>query len=210
MLTFEQARKWYPQEDAVHGFDHTERVVALCKKIGKAEGADMEILLTSALLHDARGSHPSEGVRDDHHIRSAEFAAKVLSKKNWPADRIKAVQHCILAHRFRSDKKPSTVEAKVLFDADKLDVIGAIGVVRALAYAFQARQPAYAEPSRRFLETRETKPGEPHSAYHEYIYKLQQVSSKLLTPTAKKIAENRQRFLDSFFEELAEEMRGER
>ena len=168
----------------------------------------MEVLLTAALLHDARGSHPGRGSRNDHHLRSAEFAGEILSTNGWSTDRINAVQHCIRAHRFRKEEISESLEAKVLFDADKLDVLGAIGVVRTLAYAFQVNQPAFAEPSRRFLQTREKEPGEPHSAYHEYLFKLKEISKTLLTPTARKIAKERQELLDTFFEELAFEMRG--
>lgn len=207
-LTLARAREWYPSPDAVHGFDHIERVYALCEQIGKREGADMEILLAAALLHDAQGSHPDEGNRKGHHILSAEFAGDVLSGLGWPPGKIRAVQHCIRAHRFRGGEKPSSLEAMVLFDADKLDVIGAVGVVRALAYAFQAGQPAFAEPSGSFIATGNREPGEPHSAYHEYHFKLKGISAKLLTKTAREIAEMRQQFLDAFFEELAREMRG--
>jgi uncharacterized protein len=206
MLTLEHARAWYPNYDAVHGYDHIKRVYNTCKKIGPLEGADMEILLTAALLHDASGSYPKEGNRKDHHLRSAEFAKDILEKEDWPISRIKAVQHCILTHRYRKDESPSTIEAKVLFDADKLDVIGAIGVVRALAYAFQMKVPAYAVPSKRFLETGLKEDGEEHSAYHEYIFKLKNISSTLFTKTAREIADDRQDYLKEFFEELENEM----
>jgi len=206
VITLKDARCWYPDYDAVHGFDHIERVYHLCERIGPQEGADMELLLTAALLHDASGSHPGKGNRKDHHIRSAEFAREVLLKINWAEDRIRAVQHCIRAHRFRKEEIPESVEAKVLFDADKLDVIGAIGVARTLAYAFQAQQPVFSRPSEQFLESGVKQPGEPHSAYHEFIFKPQKISGVLLTETAKKIANHRQRFLDAYFEELADEM----
>ena len=120
-LTLAQARAWYPYPDAVHGFDHIERVYVLCEQIGQREGADMEILLAAALLHDAQGSHPEEGNRKGHHIQSAGFAGDVLSELGWPIGKIKAVQHCIRAHRFRGGEKPASLEAKVLFDADKLE-----------------------------------------------------------------------------------------
>lgn len=211
MLTLENARQWYPDADAVHGFDHIERVYALCQRIGAQEGADMEIVLTAALLHDSQGSHPGKGQRNDHHLRSAAFAAQVLAEAGWPEERIQAVQHCIRAHRYRrGEEAPQTLEAKVLFDADKLDVIGAVGVVRALAYAFQVKQPAFAEPSQTFLDSGVKEPGEAHSAYHEYLFKLKKIASTLFTATAREIALNRQRFLNDYFEELAAEMRGER
>jgi len=208
MPRLEQARAWYREDDAVHGFGHIRRVHALCGEIGRAEGADMDILLAAALLHDAQGSHPGENSRDDHHLRSAQFAGKVLAGMGWAEERILAVQHCIRAHRFRDEEQPHTLEAQVLFDADKLDVIGAVGVVRALAYALQISQPVFAEPSARFLQTGQKEPGEPHSAYHEYLFKLKKISSVLITPAARRMAASRQAFLDDFFDELAAEMRG--
>jgi uncharacterized protein len=67
--------------------------------------------------------------------------------------------------------------------------------------------PAFYEPSRSYLDNWEKENGEPHSAYHEYLFKLKKISSILLTPTARKIAESRQMLLNTFFEELAAEMR---
>jgi len=206
MITLEKAREWYPSVDAVHGFDHIERVYRLCEKIGPPEGADMEILLTAALLHDVTDSHPGGDGRKNHHLRSAEFAESVLFKNKWDTGRIKAVQHCIRSHRFRKGEAPRTIEAKVMFDADKLDVIGAIGVTRALAYAFQVKQPAFSKPSMKFMESGIKEEGEPHSAYHEYIFKLNKISKILITKSAKRIAEHRQAYLNDFFEVLAEEM----
>ncbi len=185
MLTLNDARQWYSADDEVHGFGHIERVYRLCETIGLAEGADLEILLTAALLHDAQGSHPGGGTRNDHHLRSAEFAGKLLAEMGWGENRICAVQACIIAHRFRKDDIPQSLEAKVLFDADKLDVIGAIGVVRALAYAFQVKVPAFYEPSQSFLKNWEKEDREPHSAYHEYLFKLKKISSILHTSTAR-------------------------
>ena len=209
MLTLNDARQWYYAYDEVHGFGHIERVYALCQQIGHTEGADMEILLTAALLHDAQGSHPGEGGRNEHHLRSAEFAGKLLADMGWHESRIQAVQACIISHRYRKDDLPQSLEAKVLFDADKLDVIGAIGVVRALAYAFQISTPAFHEPSPSFLSSWEKEAHEPHSAYHEYLFKLKNIAAILLTPSARKIARSRQKFLNEFFEELAREMRAE-
>jgi len=206
MLTLEKARAWYPEYDSVHGFDHIERVYGMCEIIGPKEGANLEILRAAALLHDARGSHPANEVRTSHHIESAEFAEQILKKEGWKPSKIQAVQHCIISHRFREQGTPETIEAKVLFDADKLDVIGAIGVVRALAYATQVKQPAYAEPSTLFLQTGKKLSSEPHSAFHEYIFKLQNISELLFTHTAKQIAEKRQAFLNDFFEELKKEV----
>jgi len=206
VFTLAQARGWYPEKDGVHGFDHIERVYRLCEKIGPAEGAEMDILLTAALMHDASGSHPGEGNRSGHHNHSARFARQKLEQAGWEEEKIQAVEHCIRAHRYRKGEPAETIEAKVLFDADKLDVIGAIGVTRALAYAFQVGTPAYAEPSRQFLDTWKKEKGELHSAYHEYLFKLSKIESILITDSAKILAAHRQQYLNGFFEELADEM----
>jgi uncharacterized protein len=211
VLTLEQARAWYPAYDPVHGFDHIERVYHLCEIIGEAEGADMEIVLTAALLHDSQGSSPESSLRCDHNLHSAEFAGQVLKKLGWLTEHIQAVQHCIRAHRFRhNSEKPLTLEAKVLFDADKLDVIGAIGIARTIAYAIQAQEPYYTQPSEQFQKTGKTQAGECHSVYHEYLFKLRNVKEKLYTSTGKHLAEGRHKFLKIFFSQLGAEMRGER
>jgi uncharacterized protein len=224
MPTIEEARKWYPYDDPVHGFAHILRVLAMAERLAIAEGADLEIVRTAALLHDAQpvafttdnqqstvSNQQSEITRSYHHLTSAELAGEVLQAEGWEASRIEAVQHCIRAHRFRDGREPpQTLEARVLFDADKLDAIGAIGVARAIAYAAQAGQPAYALPSQRFLETGQTEPGEPNSAYHEFVFKLSKLKDRLYTPAARQIGEERHRYLEDFFNQLALEITGER
>ncbi|HAF48530.1 MAG TPA: HD domain-containing protein [Anaerolineaceae bacterium] len=212
-LTIEEARGWYQDADPVHDFDHVLRVYRVATRIANAEGADLEIVQAAALLHDSRGSAPgvSGNARAEHHIASAEFASEVLSAKGWPEEKIKAVQHCIRAHRFRGkEDAPETLEAKVLFDADKLDVLGAIGAARTVAYAALDNQPVYAEPSQQFLTTGLKEPGEPHSSYHEFLFKLRNVKDRMFTKTGKNLAEARHAYLVEFFTQLTAEVRGER
>ena len=210
--SIEEAQKWYESADPVHDFEHVLRVYRLSERIALAEGADLEIVHAAALLHDSVGSAPGgDGqARREHHLASAEFAAEVLAAEGWPKERIAAVQHCIRGHRFRhAGERPETLEAQCLFDADKLDVLGAIGVARTIAYAVLAGQPAFAEPSDQFLQTGVKEPGEAHSSYHEYLFKLSKVKNQLFTATGKGIAEARDRFLRDFYEELQAEYRGE-
>jgi uncharacterized protein len=233
MPTIEIARSWYPASDPVHGFDHVLRVYHLAERLAEIEGADLEIVRAAALLHDIesgelRAESSQESLIDNqqspisnqkstinnprltHHHASADFAAQVLREEGWPDERIAAVKHCIRSHRFRDRQEPpQTLEAKVLFDADKLDAIGAVGVARAIGYAVQAGQPAYTPPSAQFLETGELEPGEPHSAYHEYVFKLRKIKDRMLTASGRKLAEERHRVMAEFFERLAQEMGGE-
>ena len=210
MPSVEQARGWYPDFDPVHGFDHILRVLGLAERLAVAEGADLEVVRAAVLLHDASAAETGSERRAEHQHHSADFAKQVLEAEGWPPERIAAVQHCIRSHRFRGEETPQTLEAKVLFDADKLDVIGAFGVARTLGYDVVMGWPFYAEPSVQFRETGQKTEGETHSSYHEYLFKLRKIKDRLQTPTARLLAEGRQKFLNDFFEQLDAEARGER
>ncbi len=224
MPTIEQAQAWYPTQDPVHGFDHIVRVYHLAEHLARAEGADVQVVCAAALLHDAEGKTPpvsdesspeeretnsKDAARQNHHHASAEFARRILEAEGWPSERVAAVEHCIRSHRFRHRlEAPQTLEAQVLFDADKLDAIGAIGVARAVAFAARKDLPAYAPPSELFLHTGHEEAGEPHSAYHEYLFKLVKLKDSLYTQTARRLAEDRHHRMAEFFSQLVAETDG--
>jgi uncharacterized protein len=210
MITLAQARQWYAHADPVHDFDHIERVYRLAHRIGSAEGADMEVLLAAVLLHDIAGAAPgapdSRSDRSSHHLASAEFARRVLAEDGWPEARIEAVLHCIRAHRFRGTEAPQSLEARILFDCDKLDVTGAIGVLRTAAYVALSGDPLTGAVSDSFRERGQKEPGERHTPYHEFLFKLSKV--RFHTPAARSLAERRQRYMAEFFERLEGEVSG--
>lgn len=184
----------------------------MAERIAEMEGADLEIVRAAALLHDAEGSatHGGDEGRANHQLESAAFARQVLEEEGWRPDRIEAVLHCIRAHRYRDrSEMPRTIEAMVIFDADKLDVIGAIGVVRTVAYDVVVGAPVYVEPSEHFRLTGEKEAGEPHSSFHEYLFKLSKIRELLYTSLACQIADDRHRYMQEFFERLGSEMLGE-
>jgi len=130
-ITVEAARALYEGAGGGHDFHHVWRVVQLAERIARAEGADPEIVLAAAWLHDIGESRG----RADHHLRGAAMARELLATGGRPPGFVEAVAHAVEAHRFRVDPAPRTLEARVVSDADKLDAIGAIGVARAFAYA---------------------------------------------------------------------------
>jgi len=198
MPTIEEARGFYPDDDPVHGFSHILRVYRLCDRIGRQENADLTIVRAAALLHDVEGD---VDVRENHHLAAARFAEKTLLKEGWSAEAIKAVVHCIRAHRFRDDsEKPQTVEAQVLFDADKIDAIGAVGVARAVAYAVRAGMDVYAPPSDLYLSSGKYEPGESQTVAHEYLFKLRHIKDRLFTPSGRSLAAERHELMVRFFE----------
>jgi uncharacterized protein len=204
MIGIEEARQYYTGSDAAHDFDHVLRVLALAERIGQAEGAALDIVRTATLLHDvARDEEDRTGAC--HAKTGAERARQILA--GHPADKIEAVAQAIASHRFRDGVIPQTLEAKVLYDADKLDAIGAIGVARAYALAGQRGQRLWAEiPAGTLIESQSTD----HTPVHEFIFKLSRLKDALFTTTARQIAEDRHRYLVEFFARLADEVHGQR
>jgi uncharacterized protein len=208
MITVEEARRHYEEADAVHDFDHVLRVLTLAERIGQAEAADLSIVRAAALLHDV-GREQAEAAGNDHAASAADRAREILSGQ--PPAKVEAVAHAIASHRFRAGPQPATVEARVLFDADKLDAIGAVGVARAFAYGGARGQrlwaPAESVDVARWQE--EGDDPETHTPAHEFIVKLSRLKDRLFTRTGRAIAEERHVYMVSFFDRLDAEVRGE-
>jgi uncharacterized protein len=108
--------------------DHVERMTTWCQRIGPAKGADMEALMAGALLHDV-------GVvidRKTHFEAGRERAREILGQVRFPAEKIAEAVHVLESHSRYGGPAPRSVEAQVGQDADALEYIGAIGVLRAL------------------------------------------------------------------------------
>jgi len=169
-------------EPGSHGFDHTLRVTRLCEFIGRREGADPGILIPAALLHDiARPAEKAQGV--PHEIEGARMAGEFLRSTGYDPVLIPAIADAIRTHRFRSDEKPATLEAKILSDADKLDAMGAVGIARTFMRAGEHG-------------------GEMQNAIDHFHEKLLRLHDHLYTETALQIAADRHTFLTMFLREL--------
>ena len=203
MIDNETARQFYEAAESGHDFDHVLRVKALAERIARAEGGDLEVIRAAALLHDL-GRPEQRATGRDHAVVSAERAREILARH--PEEKVEAVAHAIEAHRFRTGPPPSTPEARAIFDADKLDAIGAIGIARVFAYAGARDQPLWAS-----IETAsQDGPDTPHhTPVHEFVFKLARLRDVLVTDTGRAIADERHRFMEEFFQRLEAEVRGE-
>ena len=120
------------QEGGSHGPDHSERVFQTAMAMGRTMNARLNILAPAALLHDIGRNQESRSRGNICHAEwGAEMAIPLLRKLDYSEADITSICHCIRGHRFRSATRPESLEAKILFDADKLDSIGAIGIGRA-------------------------------------------------------------------------------
>jgi uncharacterized protein len=207
---------------SAHDLEHTFRVLKLAKKIAEKEGkVNMEVIELAALLHDiARVKEDSDKTGNtDHAVLGAEMARKILSDLGYPNETVDAVCHAIRTHRFRGENVPETIEAKILFDADKLDAIGAVGIARAYMIAGERGEPLYREVSDLNVYKKENLVGgklngrikdiSKHSVNMEYETKFKKIPDRLFTETARKIAKDRLEFMAQYFGRLKKEIEGE-
>lgn len=193
-------------EGGSHGPDHSERVLHTAITIGQEMEARLSILTPAAILHDIgrREESQSQGAIC-HAQRGAELAAPLLRNLGYVDDDVAAICHCIRAHRFRGVTRPKSLEARILFDADKLDSIGAIGIGRAFLFAGQIGARLHNPEQDPFLSL-------PYSledtAYREFRVKMSKVRHQMLTPVGWRLAEQRHTFLELFFDQLTRETSG--
>lgn len=173
------------RQSGAHGLDHVLRVTRLCEEIGRAEGADMRILIPAALFHDiARPIEEETGV--PHEEEGARIAEEFLGSIGYDAGRIPAIVHAIRTHRYSTGANPETLEARILSDADKLDAMGAVGIARA------------------FLQAGERGGGIEDADRHIHE-KLLNLRGLISTGAAAAIADRRHALLQGFADALEEE-----
>ena len=208
-LTIEEARALYAAGDAAHDFDHVHRVATMAQRIAAAEGADLVTVWLAALLHDIPPPASAGDLRLAHHLQAASYAQTLLTARGVPADRVAAVVHCIEVHRYREQSvTPRTLEARCLYDADKLDSIGAIGVARTFAYAGAHGSRLWTAPAAEIAATVAEQTAPDYTPVHEYVFKLCRLLDTLYTPTARAIGAARHAAMVAFFAQLDREMLG--
>ncbi|WP_102399124.1 HD domain-containing protein [Haloimpatiens massiliensis] len=202
---------------SAHNLDHVFRVYNLCLLISKYEkDADLEVLIPAALLHDIARVEESKDKtgKVDHAILGSEIAEGILKNLQYEEEKIESIKHCIVAHRFRTGNEPNTIEAKILFDADKLDAIGAIGIARTFMLAGQFGQRLTVNESlndylnKNTVENGRLKDVSKHTPFIEYEVKFKKIPSKLYTKKAKEIGKIRLKFMEEYFTRLKLEMKG--
>ncbi len=187
------ARKHLEKNDFIHGWGHTKRVSKLSKKLGREEGADLKILEVAALLHDI-GIHKN---RKNHEKISAEMARNFLENFGKREE----VVDCIESHRFSKGESPGTLEAKILQDADMLDAIGAVGIIRAAYFSGYNSRPIFDSVKKSLEEDK----GRYESMIDHFNVKLLKIKERLNTTTAREIAQKRHEFMESFLDQFFKE-----
>lgn len=203
----QMADPYHDDTGGCHGPDHTERVHKTALYIGRLMGARLDILSAAALLHDiGRKYETRKQGKICHAEKGAELARDILTKLDFAPSLIDEIAHCIEAHRYRGKTAPRTLEAKILYDADKLDSIGAVGIGRAFLFAGQTGARLHNDSD---VDILACKPyTKEDTAYREFKFKMSKIKDRMLTPEGKRLAKERHGFMELFFERLEREVKG--
>jgi len=204
--------------DPAHNIEHVMRVYNLAINLAKGEKIDLDVVKIAVLLHDIGGAQERKDPsgKTDHAIESAKLAKPFLIKLDLPENKIEHILDCIISHRYRSEQKPKTLEAKIVFDADKLETVGAIGIARAFVWVGKnnahiykkvdieeyAKENMFGKINGRIQD--KTK----HSPQINWETKDKHVVNYLYTKKAKLIAKRRIEFSEKFLLKLEKEIKG--
>ncbi len=191
--------------DSAHDSEHIYRVLDNALVIARQEqGVDYDVLIAACLLHDI--ARP-EQIRDPslcHAAVGSEKAYGFLIDNGFSAEFSGQVRDCIRTHRFRKNDQPQSLEAKILFDADKLDVAGAIGVARTLVYKGTVSDPLYTRNADGSIS--DGSQGEVSSFFREYKFKLEKLYDRFYTQKGRELALQRKAAAEAFYHSLYNEV----
>ncbi len=193
------------KEDAAHDLEHFKRVAYTAQQIAHLEttSSDPLILLAAAYFHDLVNlpkNHPQRHLASRH---SADKAKTILMKAGFPNKKIPAVCHAIQAHSFSAQIEPLTLEAKIIQDADRLEALGAIGILRTFYISSRMGSSPY-DPLDPLAKMRPLDDGT--FALDHFACKLFKLPDHMQTLGGRQIAQDRSKFLQRFVEELVTDL----
>ena len=208
-------------DDTGHTLDHIQRVWRLAMQIvAEEKEVDMEVLKIAVLLHDiARIKEDTDNSGNiDHAVLGAEIAEEILKTMYYPEETIREIKHCIQTHRYKSGREPMSNEAKILYDADKVDALGAIGIARGYIIAGEYHEHLHSfVPVDQYIEDNlvggesggRIKEISKHAPNLEFETKMRYIPEKLHSAKAKEIAKERVKYMEEFFNRIRSEIVGD-
>jgi uncharacterized protein len=206
--TFSQIERYMSEcmSDSAHDKEHVYRVLYFALDIAKYESnVNMDVLIAASLLHDIGRLEQFKDPKLRHEQVGSQKAYAYLIENNWPITLAQHVSDCILSHRFRSENPPISIEAKILFDSDKLDVTGTLGIARTLLYKGIVSEPLYSFDTQGNVSdgTNDDQP----SFFQEYKYKLENLYGSFYTQRGTQIAKERKPSAVQFYNSMLHEVR---
>lgn len=198
-----------PVDDGAHDLAHFRRVWNSAKYIAEreTEPADLLTLLTAAYFHDLVSLPKNHPDRSKSSLMSAEQTETLLAAEfpDFPMEKIEGLKHAIQTHSFSANITPTTIEAKILQDADRMEALGAIGIARTFYVSGQMSRAMF-HPEDPLGENRELNDTE--YALDHFQLKLLKLPELFKTPTGRKMAEEKVVFVREFMMRLDGEARG--
>lgn len=197
----DKVRDVYAQFDASHDFQHIERVYQNALAILQSEPtADAEVVKIAVLLHD---------VSDKKYTDSKEQEEQLIAELPLSEDKKQHIRDCIAQVSFNggNELEATSLEAKIVRDADRLDAIGAIGIARTFAYGGAKGRKLYDkdEEARTNMSESEYRQKNTSSVTHFYE-KLLLLKDLMVTEKGKQMALERHQFMESFLKQLQHEI----
>jgi uncharacterized protein len=203
-MIIKRVERMLKRRDPAHDFHHIMRVYKNAEIIGRSEGTDMEVLLPAVLLHDIvvypKGSAKSSRSSD----QSADLAKKILDNYGYSRNKISQICYCIRAHSYSKKVVPTSLEGRILQDADRLDALGAIGIARTFSVSGSENRTFYNADDPFYRSDRNL--DDKRWTLDHFQTKLLKLEKNMHTETAKKIARERTSFMIFFISQLQKEI----
>lgn len=197
-------KPFYTAEDPAHDWPHIGRVIATVKKLAEGEPVDLPCLLAAAYCHDIVNLPKNHPDRSQASNLAAEKAAPLLRQAGFDEEEIKRIGQFIIEHSFSKGLKPSSLEAAIVQDADRLDTLGAIGILRCASVNTQMKSSFY-EPFDPLAENRQL--DDKKYMVDHYFVKIFKLPEMMNTPKAKEEAQKRVEYMKGFLTTLMGEIR---
>lgn len=191
--------------DGAHDLDHVERVVANARRLAAVENGRLEVIVPAAWLHDCVIVPKNSPDRSIASRLAAAKAAEFLTQIDYPAVEHGPIAHAIEAHSFSAGIRPTTLEAKIVQDADRLDSLGAIGVIRCLLTGASFGTALY-HPLDPFGDNPDRPLDDKAYSIDHFYVKLLKLAETMQTNAGREEAAQRTRFLQAFLDQLRREI----
>lgn len=197
-------KPYYNSPDPAHDWAHVGRVASTAKKLSEGLDVNIECVLAGVYCHDIVNLPKDHPDRKNASTLAAEKAEPMLQKCGFNNSEISIIKKAIIEHSFSKGLKPSILEAAIVQDADRLDALGAIGILRCAAVNTQMKSSFY-DPFDPWAEMREL--NDRDFMVDHYYVKLFKLPELMNTAQAKKEGFARVELMKNFLKSLAQEIR---
>lgn len=189
--------------DSAHDVSHITRVVKVAKAMAQEERAELAIVVPAAWLHDCVSFPKSHPDRKKASTLAGDKAITFLESIGYPQVCFDAIHHAISAHSFSANIAPTTLEAKIVQDADRLDALGAVGVARCMLVSGSVHRSLYSidDP---FCDSRPV--DDKQFSIDHFYSKLFNIAETLHTDSARIEGRKREAFMRDFLAQLKQEI----